>query len=393
MVPSFDQGGVVPGSGPQAVIAHGGETILPTHKFQSGGRADIRKGLSGVRSALHKINRGGPLEKIIDTLTELLREGGVLDDLATAMDFFIAQQSRNLVNWAYKIRHGLVAQIKTHEAIARRTLNQLEEQGKFLNKEMDALESMMKTTRNKLKRADNNADKQKLKAALNNLELRIGELGDRLSENLTSRLEAQAALFEAAIARFEQRIGLVDIRQQILQLQGELSGNIDVDALKALVGQKGDILKQQGNALQREFNKAERRGDKERMRELRQAMLENELALLENTKALKEIEGTLGEVFDFNTTPWQMFRIAVLNGMGGLIPGLQMPGVISPYVPDTGSLGADYVGTFSSGTVKPQNNNKGKGDTNVNITQPMEVADPVALSNAIAFKLKQEKTY
>jgi hypothetical protein len=187
---------------------------------------------------------------------------------------------------------------------------------------------MMKTTRNKLKRADNNADKQKLKAALNNLELRIGELGDRLSENLTSRLEAQAALFEAAIARFEQRIGLVDIRQQILQLQGELSGNIDVDALKALVGQKGDILKQQGNALQREFNKAERRGDKERMRELRQAMLENELALLENTKALKEIEGTLGEVFDFNTTPWQMFRIAVLNGMGGLIPGLQMPGVI-----------------------------------------------------------------
>jgi hypothetical protein len=33
------------------------------------------------------------------------------------------------------------------------------------------------------------------------------------------------------------------------------------------------------------------------------------------------------------------------------------------------------------------------GETNINITQPMEVADPVALSNAIAFKLKQEKAY
>jgi len=31
-IPSFDTGGIVPGTGPQLIMAHGGETILPTHK-------------------------------------------------------------------------------------------------------------------------------------------------------------------------------------------------------------------------------------------------------------------------------------------------------------------------------------------------------------------------
>src|SRR5215211_988938 len=111
-VPEFDSGGVVPGSGPREAIVHGGETILPTHKFQSGGRADLRSALRNIRRRISG-GRGG----FQDALQELLREGGLFDDLAEAIDFFVAAQARRINEFTYRIRRGMVVQIRTHEKV------------------------------------------------------------------------------------------------------------------------------------------------------------------------------------------------------------------------------------------------------------------------------------
>ena len=364
-VPEFDQGGVVPGSGPKRAIVHGGETILPTHKFQSGGRADMRKSLRAIRRQVRG-GKGG----FQDALVELLREGGLFDDLAEAIDFFVAAQARRISEFSYRVRRGMAVQIRTHQRIANRELDALEDTGKILNKELNQIEKLMNRTKRKLKKADSSKERQELRTALNNLEKRAGEVGDVLAQNILDRIDAQNAVFDAAMSRFSQRIGISDLRQQILQAQNRLAGRPENQGVDALLGQTGRILERQQDRIQRELRRARSRGDTERARELEQALLENKLAILENTEAMKENTGTLGEIFGFNSSAWEKFRMAVFSGTGGMLPSYQMPNV--PGVPLSSTLGAN------SGTI-------------INITEPMEVADPIALSTRIAFEQKKYK--
>lgn len=376
-VPEFADGGIVPGPLGMPTIAkvHGGETVLPTHKYQSGGRTSVRRALRNIRRTIRKDGA------FSDTLQELLREGGLFDDLAEAIDFFVAAQARSISEFAYRIRRGMVVQIKSHEAIARRQLETLEDTGKFLNRELLGIEKLMRQTKERLRRADSSKERKLLRTALNNLEQRAGEVGDALAQNLSDRIDAQNSIFQAFIDRIQSKIGLTDLRQQIIELQGEISGNIDIEAITEQFETRGSLLEKERERIRRELRRAESRGDRERVLELEQALLENKLAILENTKSLDEINGTLGEVFDFNSTPWQLFRVAVLNGMGGLMPGLSIPSLhTGGIVTGDGLFNLKAGETVSAPGVS--------GDTNINITSPMEVADPVALSNAIAFKLK-----
>lgn len=386
-VPQFDKGGVVPGptGSPQLIMAHGGETILPTHKYQTGGK--VRNNLRSVNRQLNRISKTGvdSIDRLTNLLTALLRDGGLLDDLSTTLEQFVAAQSRRLNEWAYRVRRGGVAQIRSNTRIAEKQLDQLEEVGKFLNKEVDQIERAIRITRRKIQNADTAKERRRLRTALNNLIDRHGQISDALNQNLIERLNAQRAVFESIMARFDARLGINDLRQRILQAQGEISGDLDEEAMEKLLNRRGDILRDQRQEIRRELRRARRRGDRERALELEQALLENELALLENTKALQDLEDSIKETFDFNSTAWQQFRFAIFDGMGGLLPQFQIPQIstngIITNVPQTGA--------GSGNPVIPTTNN---GDTNVYITEPMEVADPVALSNAIAFKLKTDKT-
>jgi hypothetical protein len=111
-------------------------------------------------------------------------------------------------------------------------------------------------------------------------------------------------------------------------------------------------------------------------------LLENRLALLQNSEELKDLtEATNDAAFSFNTTSWRLYRVAVLNGMGGLMPNLPAPP--SATVPSA-SLSAPATQQAGPTTPGSQNNI-------IQITEPMEVADPVALSNAISFKMSSLK--
>ncbi len=58
---------------------------------------------------------------------------------------------------------------------------------------------------------------------------------------------------------------------------------------------------------------------------IKQALLDNELALLQNTEQLKNLTSELGVPQGFQTSAWQMFRQAIFNGAGGLLPQYKIP--------------------------------------------------------------------
>jgi hypothetical protein len=184
------------------------------------------------------------------------------------------------------------------------------------------------------------------------------------------------------MARFEQQLGMTDLRLQIHQARNRLAGRDENAGVEQFFNRRGTLLERQRERIQQELRRARRRGDDERIRELRQALLENRLALLQNSEELKDLtEATNDAAFSFNTTSWRLYRVAVLNGMGGLMPNLPAPP--SATVPSA-SLSAPA--TQQAGPTVP-----GSQNNIIQITEPMEVADPVALSNAISFKMSSLK--
>lgn len=55
------------------------------------------------------------------------------------------------------------------------------------------------------------------------------------------------------------------------------------------------------------------------------AIIDNEGALQQNTQQLKELKGELTAPQGFTSTAWQLYRRAIFNGMGGLLPQYQIP--------------------------------------------------------------------
>jgi DNA repair exonuclease SbcCD ATPase subunit len=232
----------------------------------------------------------------------------------------------------------------------------------------------------------------------------VRELQQALLDIQNQIIDSQIAIFQAyrdaankAIQEFTRQIGLEDIRTRILQLQGEISGVIDQAGLIALAEARKTLLLGQRAEIETQLAGAQDRGDVVLIKELEEALLNNELALLENTKELLELNGQLGQPQGFTSTAWELFRIAVFNGMGGLMPQLQ------PFIPSMQTGGpvtqtglhflhqGEYVipppGTTSSQQVGGQTVNVG----GISITEPMEVADPNTLANKIAFRLKSAK--
>jgi hypothetical protein len=387
-VPHFDSGGIVPGpiGVPKHIVAHGGETILPTHKYQTGGRHDVQSAFSDVGHGITKIENAKGIDKILNAITELLRTGGLLDDLGTVYDQYVAQQTRSITTWANKLRHGVVSQIKTNVQIAHKSLDALEHQGNFLNRQSNDLSKALDDVKKQLAFAQEEgkkADVQKLKAALTSLKQRQSDLGDKIAQNLTDRLAAQEAIYEADIARFDQRLGLNDLRSQILAARADIAGRSTGSNRRnerRTLNQRGDILREERDRIREAVRTAIKDGNIERARALKQSLLENRLALLQNTKALQDVKNQADKIFSFNSTAWLVWRQALLNGNGGILPNFPIPSVSSPNI-STPRYGAPPIPRYGS----PSHGSNDKID--IHITEPMEVADPVALAGSIAFKL------
>jgi hypothetical protein len=416
MVPHFDDGGVVPGrrGSPQFIMAHGGETILPTHKFDTGGRvpsnpaALVDYNFEQIRDAGFALSRMdfSKFDQVVKALTALLREGGPFDDLAASIESLTTYLAEETARWTYKIRKGVVSQVRTSLQIANRNLDDLEAIGAELEDTMDALRESLAFTRerikeinkelkreeNKKKRGELQDQRDELRTILANIRLRISEIDSQIISNLQERFEAIRAIFDAKVARFDAKLTRNELLRQIQEATNQLNTPAGEDPnnanLEPFLQQRGNILRQEQRFFERQLEKFRRRGNREGVREMQQALLENKLAQIENTQAIKDlstvVEEQVAEIFDFNSTAWQIWRQAVLNGMGGVLPQYQIPSL------QTGGLVTrdGLVNLHAGEVVTPAG---GAGDYHINITEPMEVADPVALSSAIAWRLKHSK--
>ena len=397
-IPGFDDGGVVPGPRgmPQMVMAHGGETFLPTHKidgFQSGGTVnperdlmDALKLLAKGPSQIRKISKK-KFTKLIDALNELTREEGVIDDIAASIEALTGILATRLTQWSLKMRNGIVSQVVTNVDIANRSLENLQLVYNDLSDEFVSIRKNIQALKKRIKKVKDKKKKQQLRVVLDGLQTRAQEVADALAQQMVDVLAAQEEAWQAVLDRFDQQLGDLDLIGQILELQGKLSGTPDLAGMKGNLEQRGALLQQEREAIQNQLNQAIAVGNIELSRQLQTALLENQLALLQNTEAIKELDGTLGESFSFNTTAWTLFRQAVLNGMGGLLPNYQ---ALIPSLQTGGTVVKSGLVQLHSGEVV-HDKNAGPVEQHYHFTEPMEVADPTVIGAKIAWEWKRNK--
>ena len=121
----------------------------------------------------------------------------------------------------------------------------------------------------------------------------------------------------------------------------------------------------------------------EAIRNLIAAILRDEAATIDNTTAMQNLNGTVAQ--SFQSTSWQLFRQAIFNGSGGLLPQYQIPAMATG-----GMITADGMAYLHSGEkIVPAGVDKTPydgGDTNLYITSPTEVLDPGYVSTVLAFR-------
>lgn len=102
---------------------------------------------------------------------------------------------------------------------------------------------------------------------------------------------------------------------------------------------------------------------------------------------IEELNGTM-QPQSFSTTAWQLFRKAIFNGEGGLIPGFAQ---LIPQMHTGGMVARSGLFNLQAGEkVIDKNTIQNGGSThehNWNITTPTEILDPDYLATVVSFKL------
>jgi hypothetical protein len=121
-----------------------------------------------------------------------------------------------------------------------------------------------------------------------------------------------------------------------------------------------------------------------------QGLTDNVTALTGNTEQLQQLNGMTNQQ-QFNSSAWSMFRQAIFDGMGALLPryAMQVP------VMDVGGkiLSSGLLYGHRDETIIPAGVNLGEypmgthQENHFHITNPTEVADPNYLGNAIAWRI------
>jgi len=155
----------------------------------------------------------------------------------------------------------------------------------------------------------------------------INDLNDQLAELEVAIKENSKALFDAKTEAINQRASLVttqsDLRTQIINLTGQISGNTDQAALLAEAQIKAAALAEQQRGLQAQLDQAIADKNQAGIDDLTTQLLQNQVAILENTVATNELTGNLSKDQGFTTTAWDLFRQAIFTGSGGLLPQYQ----------------------------------------------------------------------
>ena len=246
-------------------------------------------------------------------------------------------------------------------------------------------------------------EQQLAEATQENDTLLIAELQQALLDNTVAMLQNSNSIKELDtrlqdyLSEIDSRMSMFDTQIDIASLRfADDQGNISEEGravIRDIYEQRARVLEEKASVLREQLRIAMEENDLIRSRELEQSLAENELALLQNTKSIKELDGSISGIFDFRSTNWERFRQAVFTGSGpqlmpefaSTIPQLSSGGYIT-------RSGLAYL--HAAEVVVPANKTGNTGplvDT-INFTEPMEVADPIALSNQIGFKLSTLKS-
>jgi hypothetical protein len=225
----------------------------------------------------------------------------------------------------------------------------------------------------------------------------------------------RSAQFEESQGRFGFKTGIIGSAVGAVQALGRLANQtVNNPLINSLLNQNAGTLASQGSSLKSQLKSltgVDLTGlsgeslvsrlvelsnmDTSNMTEAQQglfrnlitALMENQVAVINNTSQLEELNGTNAQ--EFNSTSWQLFRQAVFNGAGGLMP--QFASMV-PQMATGGIIQRDGLlyGHRGEKVVPAQvvrTGRAGHGDVNVNIDNAGEVVDPLAVGKRIAFEL------
>lgn len=446
-IPGFQDGGVVGGMAGKAqmVIAHGGEHILPkkdVDKLAKTGSTIVDTLLRGIfgnvdLSSVGLGNLAGVSKKKGQTTADLIKG---IDDIANKFGLFFARLgdqidaiSSRIANMARRFAQSLNRQtFSVNPATGQVTRNTDEgfvisatqqNQGELIAERGQIQEQITRNTagigagnariaalkrregqlvaalhkphqsaKNRAKwTAELKAIRQAIQSAqagVSGLETRGLDLQDSLDTNISAQADAQQQELQARLgvtANEDVQIGSSQLRGQLAGLRGDTGGQrteLGVQA-KLIADKIAQLTEQQAHYGV---------GSPE-WQQFQDAIVGNQIALEENTKAIEELSGGTA-LQDFSSAPWRLFRQAVFNGLGGLMPQYNIPGVNVPGA----AIGANILAggllrVHSGETVVPaqvsRSNNWG-GDTKIeiNVDQAGQDLDVEYLARRMAWEAR-----
>lgn len=242
----------------------------------------------------------------------------------------------------------------------------------------------------------------------------IAELDVSIQENSAAIASNTVQARQAAIDRITGRGGFLGGvfggLGSILSGLGALSGKTDTAGLAGLLGQQGNVLQQTGSGLADQlasgfgldlrgqspaqivstlsgtnFDAIEATFTEEQRTQfeaLINGIIENTTSQVSNTQAIKDLTKT--DAQSFSSSAWQIFRQAIFDGSGGLLPQYQNPlSAVSSLSP----AGFDPSASTRSAVSSSSSVSTSTGDTTVlQITSPTEVFDPAHAAEVLSFK-------
>ena len=211
-------------------------------------------------------------------------------------------------------------------------------------------------------------------AAAGNVGL-VQELNDKINELTVTIAENTKAAFDARIAAVNTNrdylTSMIDLELQINDLDGTISGSVNLERKAQLLAQKRDELTAKGNELTALLNEAT--PGTQTYLDLQKAIKENEIATKSNTVALNEVTGMGQTPASYSSTAWAWFRSAFLTGTGA---------VMQQYVPPTDLTSGTFDASSSASTSSTVNGGK-TIITNIEVNEAGQPIDVVKIASSV----------
>jgi len=225
-------------------------------------------------------------------------------------------------------------------------------------------------------------------AAQGNLGL-VDELTDALLELNVTIKENEKAIFDARVAEVnntrDYNTSIIDLKMQILDLDGTLTGVVDTAAKEALLRERQIEIDTKGQELQALLMEAIASGNTQAVNDLNKAILENTIASKQNTQAINEITGATNAPQTFSSGVWAAFREAVFNGIGGILGQYDVFGASGSVASATGAMGG--AGSNTSMSVSSTDNGRTINNT-FNINEAGGPIDVTEVAGVVTFAQK-----